>query len=114
MPGTIAKNHGVLAGWRRGARPRRSFLPGRRDGEWHSRARTGNKADLGSDVICVDGEGDRAARRGGLFPAEQTEGLCDDGERSRGTTDGGGLLGKRVGRVYPVGRLDYASEGLCC
>ncbi len=58
--------------------------------------------------------GRRSRKRGeaALFHVEQAEGLCDDRERSGGAADGDGYFGKSVGRVYPVGRLDYASEGL--
>ncbi|MGB8474226.1 MAG: pseudouridine synthase [Candidatus Acidiferrum sp.] len=72
----------------------------------------GTKADLDSDVICVDGT--RIGKREDTvyFLVNKPKGYVTTVSDPEGRPTVMDLIEKRVGRVYPVGRLDYASEGL--
>ena len=73
----------------------------------------GTKADPEHDHIRVDGKLLQAPERFLLLRAQQAEGLRHDCERSRKNRPTVmDLVGEIKGRVYPVGRLDWASEGL--
>ena len=65
------------------------------------------------DHIRVDGKLLKGAERAPLLPAEQAARVRDDAERPAEAADGNGLFRpRRSERLYPVGRLDYLSEGL--
>jgi len=72
----------------------------------------GTKADPERDEICVDGKPLRRPQRLVYFLLNKPKGYVttiSDPERRPTVMD---LLPKGSERVYPVGRLDYASEGL--
>ncbi len=72
----------------------------------------GTKADPERDEICVDGK--RLERRQRLlyFLLNKPKGYVTTVSDPEGRPTVMDLLPKRGERVYPVGRLDYASEGL--
>ena len=72
----------------------------------------GTKADPERDEICVDGK--RLERPQGLvyFLLNKPKGYVTTVSDPQGRPTVMDLLPKRGERVYPVGRLDYASEGL--
>jgi 23S rRNA pseudouridine2605 synthase len=72
----------------------------------------GTKADPGRDEICVDGK--RLERREQLvyFALNKPRGYVTTVSDPEGRPTVMDLLPKGLARVYPVGRLDYASEGL--
>jgi 23S rRNA pseudouridine2605 synthase len=72
----------------------------------------GTKADPERDEICVDGK--RLERRERLvyFLLNKPKGYVTTVSDPEGRPTVMDLLPKRSERVYPVGRLDYASEGL--
>jgi 23S rRNA pseudouridine2605 synthase len=72
----------------------------------------GTKADPERDVLCVDGK--RIEQREELvyFLLNKPKDYVTTVSDPEGRPTVMDLLGKRAGRVYPVGRLDYASEGL--
>ncbi len=72
----------------------------------------GTKADAVQDHIRVDGKLLRAPERLSYYVLNKPKGYVttvSDPERRPTVMD---LIGKVKGRVYPVGRLDWASEGL--
>src|SRR5215471_5548242 len=72
----------------------------------------GAKADPERDEICVDGKPLKRAQRLVYYMLNKPKGYVttvSDPEERPTVMD---LLPRRVERVYPVGRLDYASEGL--
>jgi 23S rRNA pseudouridine2605 synthase len=72
----------------------------------------GSKADPATDKITVDGKPLATPQRHLYFLVHKPKGYVttvSDPEGRRTVMD---LLGKIPERVYPVGRLDYASEGL--
>jgi len=72
----------------------------------------GMKADSQRDEICVDGKPLKRAQRLVYYMLNKPKGYVttvSDPEERPTVMD---LLPRRVERVYPVGRLDYASEGL--
>jgi 23S rRNA pseudouridine2605 synthase len=72
----------------------------------------GTKADPATDKITVDGKPLATPQRHLYFLVHKPKGYVttvSDPEGRRTVMD---LLGKIPERVYPVGRLDYASEGL--
>jgi 23S rRNA pseudouridine2605 synthase len=72
----------------------------------------GTKADPGRDVICVDGKPLKTPVRLVYFVLNKPKGYVTTVSDPEGRPTVMDLLPKRAERVYPVGRLDYASEGL--
>lgn len=72
----------------------------------------GTKADPQSDVICVDGKPLQRAERSVYFLLNKPKGYVTTVSDPEGRPTVMQLLGDLLERVYPVGRLDYASEGL--
>lgn len=79
----------------------------------------GTKADPEQDEICVDGKPLRQAERLVYYMLNKPKGYVTTVSDPEGRPTVMDLLpepfeaqGKRGERVYPVGRLDYASEGL--
>jgi 23S rRNA pseudouridine2605 synthase len=72
----------------------------------------GTKADLERDAICVDGKAIARPENLLYFMLNKPKGYVTTVSDPEGRPTVVDILGKRVGRVYPVGRLDYASEGL--
>ena len=72
----------------------------------------GAKADPERDVICVDGKPLKRPERLVYFVLNKPKGYVTTVSDPEGRPTVMDLLPKRGERVYPVGRLDYASEGL--
>jgi 23S rRNA pseudouridine2605 synthase len=72
----------------------------------------GIKADPQDDVICVDGKRLKTAERFVYFLLNKPKGYVTTVSDPEGRPTVMQLLPKNIERVYPVGRLDYASEGL--
>src|SRR5262245_52925500 len=72
----------------------------------------GTKADLATDKITVDGKPLSAPQRHLYFLLHKPKGYVTTVSDPEGRPTVMDLLGKIPERVYPVGRLDYASEGL--
>jgi 23S rRNA pseudouridine2605 synthase len=72
----------------------------------------GTKADPDRDVICVDGKPLKTPERLVYFVLNKPKGYVTTVSDPEGRPTVMDLLPKRAERVYPVGRLDYASEGL--
>ncbi|MGB2623818.1 MAG: pseudouridine synthase [Candidatus Acidiferrum sp.] len=72
----------------------------------------GTKADAEHDVICVDGKRIGKQEQLVYFLLNKPKGYVTTVSDPEGRPTVMDLIEKRVGRVYPVGRLDYASEGL--
>jgi 23S rRNA pseudouridine2605 synthase len=72
----------------------------------------GTKADPERDVICVDGKPLKNRERLVYFLLHKPKGYVTTVSDPEGRPTVMELLGKHAERVYPVGRLDYASEGL--
>src|SRR5690348_7090199 len=74
----------------------------------------GTKADPERDEICVDGRALKKAERLVYYLLNKPKGYVTTVSDPEGRPTVMDLLpqGKRGERVYPVGRLDYASEGL--
>jgi 23S rRNA pseudouridine2605 synthase len=74
----------------------------------------GTKADPERDEICVDGKALKKAERLVYYLLNKPKGYVTTVSDPEGRPTVMDLLqqGKRGERVYPVGRLDYASEGL--
>ena len=74
----------------------------------------GTKADPEQDEICVDGKPLRKAERLVYYMLNKPKGYVTTVSDPEGRPTVMDLLpqGKRGARVYPIGRLDYASEGL--
>jgi len=72
----------------------------------------GTKADTEQDVICVDGAAIARPEKLLYFMLNKPKGYVTTVSDPEGRPTVVEILGKGVGRVYPVGRLDYASEGL--
>jgi 23S rRNA pseudouridine2605 synthase len=72
----------------------------------------GTKADPERDEICVDGRPLEKAQRLVYYLLNKPKGYVTTVSDPEGRLTVMDLLPKRGGRVYPVGRLDYASEGL--
>jgi len=75
-------------------------------------AEQGIKADLERDEICVDGKALGKQERPRYFLLNKPKGYVTTVSDPQGRPTVMDLLSKRGERVYPVGRLDYASEGL--
>jgi len=72
----------------------------------------GTKADAGRDEIRVDGKKLAAAERVRYFMLHKPKGYVSTVRDPQGRPTVMDLLAGIEERVYPVGRLDYASEGL--
>jgi 23S rRNA pseudouridine2605 synthase len=72
----------------------------------------GTKADPEQDEICVDGKPLEKRQRLLYFLLNKPKGYVTTVSDPEGRPTVMDLIGKREERVYPVGRLDYASEGL--
>ena len=72
----------------------------------------GTKADPERDVICVDGKPLKRPERLVYFVLNKPKCYVTTVSDPEGRPTVMDLLPKRGERVYPVGRLDYASEGL--
>lgn len=72
----------------------------------------GTKADPERDVICVDGKPVKKAGRLVYFLLNKPKGYVTTVSDPEGRATVMDLIPKSAERVYPVGRLDYASEGL--
>lgn len=72
----------------------------------------GTKADPATDKITVDGKPLAAPQRHLYFLLHKPKGYVTTVSDPEGRPTVMELLGKLEARVYPVGRLDYASEGL--
>jgi len=72
----------------------------------------GTKADAQQDVICVDGKQLGKQEQPVYYLLNKPKGYVTTVSDPEGRPTVMDLLGNRAGRVYPVGRLDYGSEGL--
>jgi 23S rRNA pseudouridine2605 synthase len=72
----------------------------------------GSKADLEQDEIVVDGKPLRMRQRLLYFLLNKPKGYVTTVSDPEGRATVMDLLPKDIERVYPVGRLDYGSEGL--
>jgi 23S rRNA pseudouridine2605 synthase len=72
----------------------------------------GTKADLSADTITVDGKPIHAAQPPIYLMLNKPKGYVTTTSDPEGRPTVLQLLGNLSTRVYPVGRLDYASEGL--
>src|SRR2546428_6494698 len=72
----------------------------------------GTKADPEQDVICVDGAPLKRRERLLYFLLNKPKGFVTTVSDPEGRPTVMELMKKCPERVYPVGRLDYASEGL--
>ncbi len=72
----------------------------------------GTKADMEKDVICVDGKAIARPEKPLYFMLNKPKGYVTTVSDPEGRPTVVEIVGKSVGRVYPVGRLDFASEGL--
>ena len=72
----------------------------------------GTKADLATDTITVDGKPLQPPERFVYFLLNKPKGYVTTVSDPEGRPTVMQLLGNLRERVYPVGRLDYASEGL--
>ena len=72
----------------------------------------GTKADPTLDTICVDGRSIRAGARRVYVLLHKPRGYVTTTSDPEGRPTVMELLGDQPARLYPVGRLDYASEGL--
>jgi len=72
----------------------------------------GTKADPDADEICVDGKRLARAQKHVYFAVYKPKGYVTTASDPEGRPTVMDLIPKGGERVYPVGRLDYASEGL--
>jgi len=72
----------------------------------------GSKADPAQDEICVDGQPVKKPQRLLYFLLHKPKGYVTTTSDPEGRPTVMQLLGRQSKRLYPVGRLDYASEGL--
>jgi len=72
----------------------------------------GSKADPTTDTITVDGKPLQPAQRFAYLLLNKPKGYVTTASDPEGRPTVMDLLGDWPERVYPVGRLDYASEGL--
>lgn len=75
-------------------------------------ARLGSKADAHHDHICVDGKPIARAERKCYLMLHKPRGYVTTLHDEKGRRDVSQLVADCSVRVYPVGRLDYDSEGL--
>jgi 23S rRNA pseudouridine2605 synthase len=72
----------------------------------------GTKADIATDTITVDGKPLQRPQKFVYFLLNKPKGFVTTTNDPEGRPTVMQLLGNLRERVYPVGRLDYASEGL--
>jgi 23S rRNA pseudouridine2605 synthase len=72
----------------------------------------GTKADASIDTICVDGQPLKPAQQLRYFMLNKPKGYVTTVSDPEGRPTVMQLLSNLTERLYPVGRLDYASEGL--
>ncbi len=72
----------------------------------------GTKADPSADTICLDGKPIQRPQRFVYFLLNKPKGYVTTVSDPEGRPTVMQLLGDPPERIYPVGRLDYASEGL--
>jgi len=72
----------------------------------------GTKADPAHDRICVDGTPVQATEKRVYLLLHKPKGYVTTTSDPQGRPTVMELLGEQAERLYPVGRLDYASEGL--
>lgn len=72
----------------------------------------GTKADPAHDVICVDGKPIQRGTRLVYLLLHKPKGYVTTTNDPEGRPTVMELVGEQAERLYPVGRLDYASEGL--
>jgi len=72
----------------------------------------GTKADASTDTICVDGQPLKPAQQLRYFMLNKPKGYVTTVSDPEGRPTVMELLSSLTERLYPVGRLDYASEGL--
>src|SRR5215467_3517015 len=72
----------------------------------------GTKADPDADEIAVDGKPLKKSRAPLYFMLNKPKGYVTTVSDPEGRATVMDLLPKDIDRVYPVGRLDYGSEGL--
>jgi 23S rRNA pseudouridine2605 synthase len=72
----------------------------------------GSKADPTRDTICVDGSPLQSSQRRVYLLLHKPKGYVTTTNDPQGRPTVMQLLGERAERLFPVGRLDYASEGL--
>jgi 23S rRNA pseudouridine2605 synthase len=72
----------------------------------------GTKADAERDEICVDGKRIERPGKPLYFLLNKPKGYVTTVSDPQGRPTVMDLMGERAERLYPVGRLDYASEGL--
>jgi 23S rRNA pseudouridine2605 synthase len=72
----------------------------------------GSRADPATDDIRVDGRRIRAERRHRYIALYKPRGYVTTRSDPQGRPTVIDLLGRDIGYIYPVGRLDYDSEGL--
>ena len=75
-------------------------------------SKLGTKADLSTDTITLDGQPICAAQPPIYLLLNKPKGYVTTTSDPEGRPTVTQLLGNLSARVYPVGRLDYASEGL--
>ena len=75
-------------------------------------AALGDKADAEKDAIAVDGKPLPKAESFRYLMLHKPRGYVTTLSDEKGRPDVAGLVADCGARVYPVGRLDYASEGL--
>ena len=75
-------------------------------------AEQGTKADADRDEICVDGKRIESAQKLQYFLLNKPKGYVTTVSDPEGRKTVMELLPNSTERIYPVGRLDYASEGL--
>jgi len=75
-------------------------------------AEQGTKADADRDEICVDGKRIENAQKLQYFLLNKPKGYVTTVSDPEGRKTVMELLPNSTERIYPVGRLDYASEGL--
>ncbi len=78
----------------------------------HTVTELGSKADLASDHIKVDGKLLRGAERHIYFLLHKPKGYVTTVSDPEGRPTVMDLVKKVSARIYPVGRLDWSSEGL--
>jgi 23S rRNA pseudouridine2605 synthase len=72
----------------------------------------GTKADPAHDTICVDGAAVQPNQKFVYLLLHKPKGYVTTTNDPEGRPTVMELLGKQTERLYPVGRLDYSSEGL--
>ena len=75
-------------------------------------AEQGTKVDPQEDTICVDGKPLKRAQPFVYYLLYKPKGYVTTVSDPEGRPTVMDLVGERTERIYPVGRLDYASEGL--